>query len=440
MSVTQRSNRFRGTGRILSIQPSSGIPMTEFESYQIQSEGLPASEIHSVNPILKPGTSTALDTNAVFFEPTETYRDNSDAPIYSQLVINTDNSDFSTPRKVSEYDDKFPITRPGVMSSVVTSSSKSTAGRTIATTGSIGPRPLSQPQTYRRKGLVEVYLSTASDPDSEVAYSNNGVSWCSMIITDSYVSPEASSVSTKSQYKSFNNFLVGAGATNLVTAFGIGNSSISYLSESRSDAQGATTYNTNGIYRSEVKPFLRDTSGVQYYLKTNVSFETASVTSSATLDGTLTGSWNSVTYEQGYNEFEDGDDPVYTASPDTDRYLVSFKVDGVDQAISDHSADKQYTFNDISGNKSIAVEFGYKLDATVTSGTKKIRIGSTTITTSDGTTSFYFTDGSQVLVEFLDASDNLVDTTTLSVNGVTETNASSFVFDGFKSNQTIAIT
>lgn len=437
MGLSQRGNRFNGVGQVISIRPSSGTPTTEVEAYQINSRVLPADVIHTNNAIFKPGTETALESDAKFFEPVETYgADNT--PSYSQLVIN---EGFTNPLLISQYTDEFPITRPGVMSSRITSKARNLNPSNQTITASLGPRPVSEPQTYRRKGLVQVYLTTSSTPDDEVAYSNNGVNWCSMTITNSYASVEAASSASETTFRTFNNYLVGAGATNEAGAFVLGNAGIKYVAFSSIDAEGSTTYNTNGIYRSEVKPFLRDTSGTQYYIKTNVTFETASVASSATLNGTLTGSWNSETYEQGYNEFEDGDDPVYTATPDTDRYVVSLKVNGVAQSISDHSTAEQYTFNNVSGSNSIEAEFGFRLNAQVTSGSaNKIRIGSTTITDSDGVTAFYFTEGSQVFVEFLDASDNPVTTTSLVVNGVTETNAQDFTFDGFKTNQTIVIT
>jgi len=436
MSITQRSNRFRGTGRIISVRPSSGTPTTEFETYQIQSESLPASAIHAVTPILKPGTSTALDSNALFFEPTETYQDGSDAPVYSQLVVN---ETFSNPLLISQYTDEFPITRPGVMSTRVTSKSLNLNPSSLSNTASLTPRPISKPQTYRRKGTVQVFLTTSSTPDTEVAYSNQGVDWCSIDITNSYASTGAGSSATESTFKTFENYLVGSGATQTVTA-GITGGAVAAFSSSQAFAEGATTYETNGIYRSEVKPFLRDTSGTQYYIKTNVSFATASVTSSATSNGTLTGLFNSVTYQQGYNEFTDGDDPVYTATPDTDRFVVSLKVNGVAQSISNPATAETHTFTDVSGSNSIEAEFGLKVDATVSSGTKKIRIGSTTITAASGTTSFYFTEGSQVFVEFLDASNNAVTSTSLTVDGASETNATTFTFEGIRTNHTIAIT
>jgi hypothetical protein len=267
MSITQKSNRFRGTGRIISIQPSSGTPTTAFESYQIQSEGLPASSMHPVNPILKPGTNTALDANAVFFEPTETYRDGSDAPIYSQLVINTDNNDFSTPRKISEYKEYFTVTDPGEMG---------TQGfyALAASTGSaqLVPRAISQPKTYPREGLVEVFLTTSNDADTIVAYNDENVSWCGISFVDFYSRDADDSASQSASYRTFSKYLrstnVSFPATNAESASTAG----VYSASATSTATGDTTYTTTGIFRSKVVPFLRTPNGTQLYLKTNVTF------------------------------------------------------------------------------------------------------------------------------------------------------------------------
>ena len=435
MGLSQRGSRFKGVGQVLSIRPSSGTPMTQVDAYQITSRVLPPDAIHASNPIFKPGSETALESDAKFFRPVETY-DSNNVPSYSQLVIN---EGFSNPLLVSQYTDEFPITRPGTMSTRVTSSEVNVS--TATSTASLAPRPTSLPQTYRRKGLVQVFLTTSSEPDAEVAYSDNGVNWCSLSITTSYINLNAAAVSTETTFRTFNKYLVGAGATNSVSgATRVAGLTTNSTSLSKSFAEGDTTYNTNGIYRSTVVPFLRDTSGTQYYLKTNVTFTTASVNSSSTLNGTIVGALGATNYAEGYNEFEDGDDPVYTATPDSNRFVVSLKVNGSAQSISNPATAETHTFTNVSGSNSIEAEFGYRIQATVSSGTKKIRLGSTVITASDGTTDFFFTEGSQAFFEFLDSSDNPVTTTSLTVDSASETNATTFTFDGVKANHTIAIT
>lgn len=267
MSVTQRSNRFRGTGRILSIQPSSGTPTTEFESYQIQSEGLPASEIHSVNPILKPGSSTALDANAVFFEPTEAYSDGSDAPVYSQLVINTDNSDFSTPRKISEYKEYFTVTEPGVMGTQGFYALAADSGSAQLT-----PRAISQPQTFQKEGTVQVFITESNDADAIVAYTDEGVDWCAISFVDFYSRNADNSASQSASYRTFSKYLRSTDATYPATNSESATTTGVYNAVATSTATGDTSYTTTGIFRSKVVPFLRKPDGTQLYLKTNVTF------------------------------------------------------------------------------------------------------------------------------------------------------------------------
>ena len=284
MSITQRSNRFRGTGRIISVKPSSGTPTTAFESYQIQSEGLPASSIHSVNPILKPGTSTALEANATFLEPTETYRDGSDAPVYLQTVINTDTSDLSTPLIISQYKEFFAVVDPGIIANEKVF--LTTVGTDNGSAGTLVSKPLAQPKTTRKIANVTVSLTTSPNSDPEVAYKQ--VDWCGIsyatIVQD--INTRATSVS--GNYKSFSNFL-GFNGTQTTTTFKATTSldvSISgeSLNISNATASGVLTTATTsdnitegeyvrlGIYRSQTTPFVRRSDGTQLYLKTNVEF------------------------------------------------------------------------------------------------------------------------------------------------------------------------
>ena len=67
MGFGQRAGKFNELGKVISIRPSSGTPMTAIQSFQIQSSGQPASVIHARDPIFKPGTETALESDALFF-------------------------------------------------------------------------------------------------------------------------------------------------------------------------------------------------------------------------------------------------------------------------------------------------------------------------------------------------------------------------------------
>ena len=355
MGFGQRAGKFNELGKVISIRPSSGTPMTAVQSFQIQSSGQPASVIHARDPIFKPGTETALESDALFFMPTESYGADG-IPQYTQLVIN---DGFSNPLKVSEYNEYFTVTKPGTMGAAINSIRRgSDVGFTIA------PKAITIPQTYRREGLVEVFLTTSSDADAEVAYSDDGINWCSLSIMDIFRNSSGGAYAVATKFQNFPKYLVGANATRLATL----RPNVTIDASYRIEATGSTSYNTSGIYRSKVVPFLRDQSGTQYFLKTNVTFTGASVASSSSDNGTISGTLGGAS--QGYNEHTAGTAPVYTATPDTDRHVVSFTVNGSAVSISNPAIAQQHTFTNISGGNSIQAVFGYKTVASKTgSGT-----------------------------------------------------------------------
>jgi len=355
MGFGQRAGKFNELGKVISIRPSSGTPMTAVQSFQIQSSGQPASVIHARDPIFKPGTETALESDALFFMPTESYGADG-IPQYTQLVIN---DGFSNPLKVSEYNEYFTVTKPGTMGAAINSIRRgSDVGFTIA------PKAITIPQTYRREGLVEVFLTTSSDADAEVAYSDDGINWCSLSIMDIFRNSSGGAYAVATKFQNFPKYLVGANATRLATL----RPNVTIDASYRIEATGSTSYNTSGIYRSKVVPFLRDQSGTQYFLKTNVTFTGASINSSASDNGTISGTLGGDS--QGYNEHTAGTAPVYTATPDTDRHVVSFTVNGSAVSISNPAIAQQHTFTNISGGNSIQAVFGYKTVASKTgSGT-----------------------------------------------------------------------
>ena len=112
MSISQRTDRFSGVGAILSIKPSSGTPMTSVNSYIITSRGISPNAIHATNPIHKPGTTTDLNANSIFFEPDVSIGSDG-VPTFSQLVIDTSNTGETF--AVSQYKEYFTVTDPGVM-------------------------------------------------------------------------------------------------------------------------------------------------------------------------------------------------------------------------------------------------------------------------------------------------------------------------------------
>jgi len=399
MGFGQRAGNFNELGRINSIRPSSGTPMTQVESFEITSSGQPASVIHARDPIFKPGTETVLDANATFFTPTESY-DAKGVPQYSQFVVN---ANVGSSLLVSQYKELFPVTKPGTMST-----RSSWAAGTNSGAASITPRPIAEAQTYRREGTVQISLVTSNDADPEVAYSDDGVNWCSISFDSFFFNTSAGTASVSSSYRSFKKYLVGSGATNSAFASGT-----AYSSSASSFAEGSTTYNTNGIYRSKVVPFLRKNDGTQYYLKTNVTFAGASVNASATLNGTISGSLGGVTFPEGYSEFTIGDDPVYKSVPDSGHYIVSVKVDGVAETVSDSErADTtdgfSKTFTDITGNKSIEAVFGYRIVSSAAGSAG----GDHTVTPLGNA---YYEEGTEVTYTFGSVPDSIT------LGGVTQT-------------------
>jgi hypothetical protein len=420
MGFGQRAGKFNELGEVISIRPNSGTPMTVIESFQIQSSGQPASVIHARDPIFKPGTETVLESDALFFMPTESY-DADGVPQYTQLVIN---DGFSNPLKVSEYNEYFTITKPGTMSSAISSVSTARFGSEVTPSVGISPKSITIPQTYRREGLVEVFLTTSNDADAEVAYSDDGVNWCSMSILDIFVNRIGGATSVASKFQTFPKYLVGAGATR-VAQVGLGSQ---YSARSKIEATGSTSYNTSGIYRSKVVPFLRDQSGTQYFLKTNVTFTGASVNSSASENGTISGSFGGVTFPEGYNEFTDGDDPVYTATPDSSRFVVSLTVNGSAQSISNPATAETHTFTDVSGANSIEAVFGYK---TVASKTGSDAASQTISPTGD----IYRAEGDSINFTFSETPASIT------YNGVTQTvDGTKFVLDGIVANADFVVT
>jgi len=421
MGFGQRSGKFNELGKVISIRPNSGTPMTQIQSFQIQSSGQPASVIHGRDPIFKPGTETALESDALFFMPTESY-DADGVPQYTQLVIN---DGFSNPLKVSEYNEYFTVTKPGTMSSAV-----STAGSTGfggSTSVGIAPKATSAPQTYRREGLVEVFLTTSSDADAEVAYSDDGVSWCSLSIVDSFVNATGGAFGVATKFQNFPKYLVGAGASRTASV----GSPFSYIAVSQMEATGAISYNTSGIYRSKVVPFLRDQSGTQYFLKTNVTFTGASVASSSSENGTISGTLGGAS--EGYNEHTAGTSPVYTATPvissdaSVQRHVVSFTVNGSAQSISNPAIAQQHTFTNIDGANSIEAVFGYKTVASIGSST-----GSETMSP---TGDIYRAEGDSIDFTFSETPASIT------YDGITQTvSGTTFTIDGIVANADFVVT
>jgi len=237
--------------------------MTDVEVYQIASSVQPASVIHTKNPIHKPGTTTDLSANATFFEPTESYGQDG-VPQFSQLVLN---GQLTGILKVSEYYDYFTVTDPGEMGTNGRYALAANSGGAVLT-----PHALSLPQTYRRKGLVEVFLTTSNDADAEVAYNDSGVNWCSIAFSTFFTDLVDNKASVSGSFRTFNKYLRSTDATYPATNSAFATTAGVYSAQAYSDATGDTSYTTTGLFRSKPVPFIRQSDGTQLYLKTNVTF------------------------------------------------------------------------------------------------------------------------------------------------------------------------
>jgi hypothetical protein len=262
MSLSQRTDRFSGIGQILTIKPSSGTPMTLVNSYIITSRGISPDAIHATNPIHKPGTTTDLNANSIFFEPDVSIGSDG-VPTFSQFVIDTANTGATI--AVSQYTEYVTVTDPGVMTTqgfFAQASNKEAAVRT--------PKANSIPQSRRRIGTVDVSLSTSSSSDTEVAYQNNGVNWASVTISNFQLDTAEAAANVSASFRTFNNYLRSGTSTDSDTA----SATVTgvYNNTSTSTMTGDTSYTTTGIYQSKTVPFLKKIDGTQTYLKTNVSF------------------------------------------------------------------------------------------------------------------------------------------------------------------------
>ena len=262
MSLSQRTDRFSGIGQILTIKPSSGTPMTLVNSYIVTSRGISPDAIHATNPIHKPGTTTDLNANSIFFEPDVSIGSDG-VPTFSQLVIDTANTGATI--AVSQYTEYFTVTEPGVMTTQGFFAQASNKGAAVRT-----PKANSIPQSRRRIGTVDVSLSTSNSSDTEVAYQNNGVTWATVTMSNFQLDIAEAAANVSGSFRTFNNYLRSGtssdSATAEATVAGV------YQNTSTSTMTGDTSYTTSCIYRAQTVPFLKKIDGTQTYLKTNVSF------------------------------------------------------------------------------------------------------------------------------------------------------------------------
>jgi hypothetical protein len=226
------------------------------KSYIYQTSVLKASDLEG----LTTPNGDALGTNVTWFEPEVINIDG--LPTYIQLVIGC--LTISGGVKVHSYDKFYTITDPGEMSTDGAYALAASSGAAVRY-----PQATKQPRTYRKKATVDVYLTSNSGiTETEVAYTEKETDWCSIAFTTFYTKEDTNDASVSANWRSFPNYLNTAGTTDQAFAELAG----VYRATSDSEGEGSTTYETTGIYRVELTPYLKTTSGTQLYLKTVVKF------------------------------------------------------------------------------------------------------------------------------------------------------------------------
>ena len=253
-TIKKRTGRYSEAG-VLSISPLEEDGFSLAPSYVYVTTGAPAS---SMTGLVKPN-GTALGTNVTWFEPK--VQNVEGFSTYTQQVLAIT---LTTTVKVHSVNKFFTITEPGVMSTggAFNSASKSGAATRF-------PQATKQPRTYRKKATVDVYLTTSNlISESEVAFTELGVDWCSVGFDSFYTNETDSTASVSSSWRSFPQYLNSSGTTDTADASSLG----VYYAEANSYGAGNETYTITGIYRVELEKYTRASDGTQLYLKTIVTF------------------------------------------------------------------------------------------------------------------------------------------------------------------------
>ena len=254
-AIKKRTSRYSEAG-VLSISPLEEDGFSLAPSYVYVTTGAPAS---SMTGLVTPD-GTALGTSVTWFEPK--VQNVEGFPTYTQQVSTV--SITGDEVKIHSVNKFFTITEPGVMS---TGGAFNSAEKSGAATRY--PQATKQPRTYRKKATVDVYLTTSNlITESEVAFTEEGVDWCSIGFDSFYTNETDSTASVSSSWRSFPQYLNSSGTTDTAYASRLG----VYFAQASSYGAGATTYTTTGIYRVELEKYTRAANGTQLYLKTIVTF------------------------------------------------------------------------------------------------------------------------------------------------------------------------
>jgi len=253
-TIKKRTSRYSEAG-VLSISPLEEDGFSLAPSYVYVTTGAPAS---SMTGLVKPN-GTALGTNVTWFEPK--VQNVEGFSTYTQQVLAIT---LATTVKVHSSNKFFTVTEPGVMSTGGSFNSNAKSGAATRY-----PKALSQPSTYRKKATVDVYLTSSNSiTETEVAFTEEGVDWCSIGFDSFYTNDTESTASVSSSWRSFPQYLNSSGTTDSAYATRPG----VYAAYANSYGAGDTSYTTTGIYRVELEKYTRTADGTQLYLKTIVRF------------------------------------------------------------------------------------------------------------------------------------------------------------------------
>jgi hypothetical protein len=253
-TIKIRKSKWSARG-VTSVRPIQGEEFSLAPSYTYVTLGIPASDMSGLT---KPD-GTALGATVTWFEPS--VENIEGFPTYSQDVLTAEISGSDV--KVDSYEKFFTITDPGVMSTGGNSNVENTSGGATRY-----PQAISQPQTYRKKATVDVFLTSSSTiSDAEVAYTEEGVNWCSIAFDSFYNNEKDSAASVSGSWRSFPQFLNSSGTTNTSFASSAG----VYFAEAKSYGDGTESYTTSGIYRVELDKYQRKLDATQLYIKTIIT-------------------------------------------------------------------------------------------------------------------------------------------------------------------------
>ena len=255
-TINKRVSRWAEAG-VISVKPVKDNAFSLTTSYIYQTSVLKASDLTE----LKTPNGSELGENLTWFEPEVINIDG--LPTYIQLVIGASVGDLGSVR-VHSYDKFYTITDPGVMSTDGAYAYSDNSGAAVRY-----PIATSQPRTYRKKATVDVYLtSDNSISEPEEAYNESETDWCSIAFSTFYFKEDTNDASVSANWRSFPNYLNSEDTTGNTTSETLG----VYRATSDSIGEGSTEYNKTGVYRIELTPYLKTTSGTQLYLKTVVTF------------------------------------------------------------------------------------------------------------------------------------------------------------------------